>query len=151
MYVYRLCKASFKALDGEGARINGGRWNSPGRAVVYTSTTLSLAVLELLIHVDPAQIPVDLVALTIEVPDAVPIQALDTSTLPAGWDAVVGAPECRAMGDAWIALGSPAALRVPAAPIPEEFNVLLNPLHTDARRIAIISERPFTYDPRLLG
>ena len=55
-YVYHLCRASFKALDGEGAHLNGGRWNSPGRPVVYTSSTLALAALEEVLECFPLQV-----------------------------------------------------------------------------------------------
>jgi len=57
MLVYRVCRASFKALDSEGARLNGGRWNSPGQPAVYTSSTLALAALEYLVHIEPADAP----------------------------------------------------------------------------------------------
>jgi len=72
--LYRLCKAAHVALDGEGARLWGGRWNSAGRPMVYAAATPSLAVLEVLVHLDlPAELlPDDLRLLTIEVPDSRP-------------------------------------------------------------------------------
>jgi RES domain-containing protein len=150
MYVFRLCRAGFKALDGEGARLYGGRWNSPGRPVIYTSSTLALAALEYLVHVEPADAPADLVALTIEIPDALPVQTVAVSSLPKGWAKATGSTACQDIGDAWLAAGACSLLRVPAAPIPEDANVLVNPLHPAAAKIAIVSERPFTFDPRLL-
>ena len=151
MYVYRLCRASFKALDGEGARLSGGRWNSPGRPVVYASSTLALAALEYLVHLDPADAPADLVALTIEIPDALPVQTVDVTSLPAGWAEATGSTACQKIGDAWLAAGALAVLRVPAAPSPEDSNVLVNPLHTATGNLATVAERPFTFDPRLLA
>jgi len=151
MYVYRLCRASFKALDGEGARLSGGRWNSPGRPVVYASSTLALAALEYLVHLDPADAPADLVALTIEIPDALPVQTVDVTSLPAGWAEATGSTACQKIGDAWLAAGARAVLRVPAAPSPEDENVLVNPLHPAVGSLAIVAERPFTFDPRLLA
>ncbi|MGH7717478.1 MAG: RES family NAD+ phosphorylase [Gemmatimonadaceae bacterium] len=149
MRVFRLCRVAYKDLDGEGARLYGGRWNSPGRPVVYMSSTLALAALEYLVHVDPSDVPADLIALAISIPDDVVIQTVDATALPSGWAHRAGGPQCQEIGDRWLAAGSAAVLRVPAAPIPEESNLLLNPPHPDATRFEIVAERPFVYDPRL--
>jgi RES domain-containing protein len=117
---------------------------------VYTSSSLALAALEYLVHVEPANVPADLIALTISVPDALGSSTVDAASLPTDWAQVIGAPECRAAGDAWLAAGETPLLRVPAAPIPEEFNILLNPRHPLAARCRIVAERPFAFDPRLL-
>jgi len=42
------------AFDGEGARLHGGRWNSPGKPAVYLADTRALAALEVLVHLNPA-------------------------------------------------------------------------------------------------
>lgn len=149
MDVYRICRDRFRALDGEGARLYGGRWNTPGRAVVYTSGTLALAALEYLIHVQPATAPGDLVALRISLPDDVSIDLLDFGTLPNGWARDPECIRCKAVGDSWAATGGSLALRVPAAPVPEEFNVLLNVAHEAMARVRVVGTRPFSFDPRL--
>ena len=41
-----------QAFDVEGASLYGGRWNSPGRSVVSASSTISLTVLEVLVHIE---------------------------------------------------------------------------------------------------
>lgn len=151
MRVYRLCRAAFKALDGEGARLYGGRWNSPGRSVVYTSTSLALAALEYLVHVEAETVPADLTALTIDVPDDVAQDEIAELALPRGWAHTVATPTCQALGDAWMLAGKSAVLRVPSAPVPEEWNLLINMQHPDARRCTVVRERPFVYDPRLVG
>jgi RES domain-containing protein len=148
--LYRICRRAHRELDGEGARLYGGRWNTPGRAVVYTSSTMALAALEYLVHLDPRDVPSDLVAMTIEVPDDIPFETVEAATLPGGWEREPEPPACKAMGDAWVDAGRTLALRVPAAPIPEETNVLLNPRHSAAPRVRIVGQRPFFYDPRLL-
>ncbi|MCA9448346.1 MAG: RES family NAD+ phosphorylase, partial [Candidatus Omnitrophica bacterium] len=52
MEVFRVAREAYKTdLSGTGARINGGRWNSPGKAVLYTSENRSLAILETLVHI----------------------------------------------------------------------------------------------------
>jgi len=142
--VYRLCKAAHIALDGEGARLWGGRWNSAGRPMVYTAATPSLAVLEVLVHLDlPAELlPNDLRLLTIEIPDDAPVHQLDTD--PADDTA------CIAEGDAFLAAREALALRVRSVVVPQEWNMLLNALHPAMSRVAIIRDEPFRLDPRLL-
>src|SRR5579862_7050625 len=73
--VYRECRAIYARLDGEGARIAGGRWNSPGRAVVYMSESVSLAVLENLVHMSKRDFPTGYVAVAAVIPDTVTIIA----------------------------------------------------------------------------
>jgi RES domain-containing protein len=150
MLIYRLCRATHKSLDGEGARLAGGRWNSPGRSVVYTSSTLALAALEALVHFSPSLAPRDLVALTLDVPDDVGVEDARISRLPKHWFDHVDIPECRAIGDAWVGATSSALLRVPAAPVPREFNYLINPLHADAARVKVVDVESFRFDPRLI-
>ena len=151
MHVYRICRAPYRALDGEGARRYGGRWNEPGVAVVYTASSLSLAALEGLVHLDPGEVPDDLLAQTIDVPDDVITQTVRVADLPSGWAQMVEHPACRALGTEWARAGATAGLRVPSAPVPDERNVLLNPAHPEFARIIVLAERAFTYDPRLLS
>ena len=68
MELWRIARRAQVALDGEGARLYGGRWNSAGTAVVYAASHLSLAALEYLVHIDPDDAPDDLVALRLSVP-----------------------------------------------------------------------------------
>lgn len=71
MYLFRLCSKHYQALDGEGASLYGGRWNSIGVPLVYTSEHLSLCLLEQLVHLNIATIPSNWVSLTIEIPKKV--------------------------------------------------------------------------------
>lgn len=150
MLVWRIAREVYQALDGEGARLNGGRWNSEGVAVVYASTTLALAALEYLVHVDPEDVPGDLVAMRIEVPDDLPGDRIAASDLPEDWNAGPDHPACARSGDAWAKEARAVLLRVPSAIVPEEENVLINPRHRDAGRIVVGHVRPFAFDPRLL-
>jgi RES domain-containing protein len=150
MRVWRLARRVYSALDGEGARRAGGRWNSPGVPVVYTSSALSLAVLELLAHTDPDLLPNDLYAFEIEVPGSLTPRLLDVSTLPSNWRQIPNHPACRAIGDDWLKARSHALLGVPSAVIPEELNYLINPAHPDTGRIKVVRSRPFSLDQRLL-
>ncbi len=150
MLVWRITRESYQALDGEGARLNVGRWNSEGVAVVYTSTTLALAALEYLVHVDPEDVPEELVAVQIQIPNGLPEERIQPDGLPGDWNEVPDHPACTRVGDTWASNASTALLRVPSAIVPEEENVLINPMHSDAERIAVVRTRAFVFDRRLL-
>lgn len=149
MRVWRLASGRHAPLTGEGARLAGGRWNSPGVPLVYTSAHLSLAVLELLVHVDVRRIPEGLVAFGIEVPDE-EVEVLDPSRLGAEGFADAFHRGTREIGDGWARDGGSLALVVPSAVIRGERNVLLNPLHPAAERLHVAVEEPFSFDARLL-
>jgi RES domain-containing protein len=151
VFAYRLCRAPFAVLDGEGARLYGGRWNRRGQAVVYASSSRALAALELLAHVDIGDVPDDLVMLTIEVPDDLAVTVVQSDALPPGWHRRTEHPACQEIGHAWLEARVSAVLRVPSALMPEEFNVLINPRHPDAAGVATRSVVPYRFDPRLLS
>ena len=152
MHVWRITRRPFQALDGEGARLYGGRWNNPGRAVVYTSETLSLAALEYLVHIEPALAPIDLVATQLDIPDGprLGVAADPAAFTDADWRAYP-APEWQAtLGDLWIDEGDFLWLAVPSAIVPEEHNILLNVRHPRMRDVRVLTTRDFSFDRRLL-
>jgi RES domain-containing protein len=128
----------------------GGRWNSPGTRVVYTAESQSLAVLEMLVHLDSAEILTTYVLLEIEI-DASRIVTLDKAKLPKNWRTDPVPEKVQALGDAWIATGASAVLRVPSALVPGESNFLLNPDHSDFPRLTVHKPLSFQFDPRLTG
>lgn len=137
------------AFDGEGARQHGGRWNHPGTPAVYAASHLSLAALELFVHVDPDTLPDDLVAVPACLPEALEIEELPPSELPANWRAYPAPEAIQEIGDAWLRSLAAPALLVPSAVLPQENNLLLNPQHPDVRRIEIGRPEPFGFDPRM--
>lgn len=137
------------AFSGEGARRFGGRWNSPGAAVVYASEHASLAALEILVHFQPIVPGARFAAFRLDFPDAL-IAHLRSTELPAGWRGSPPGPETMNFGDAWVRADKSAVLAVPSTIMPVETNFLLNPAHRDFRRIRIAKPEPFTFDPRLL-
>lgn len=150
MRAYRLVKTCLaaSALDGEGARRHGGRWNSPGRPMVYAASSISLAALEILVHLrEPALLRRAYVHIALDVPDDL-IQRLDLGRLPADWQRVEH-PASKALGDGWLASAASLALAVPSAIIPQEWNLLLNPLHADWPKVAASAPAAFAFDPRL--
>lgn len=152
MIIWRITRDAHQALDGEGARLNGGRWNSDGVAVVYASKSLSLAVLEYLVHVDPALVPDDLLAMEIELPDDPALGAfVDPAVFPPGEWRTYPAPEWQAeLGDLWVQDGTFLWLAVPSAIVPEEHNVLVNPRHARMADVRSVGTRPFRFDRRLV-
>ncbi len=147
---WRLVKArhAARAFDGEGARLHGGRWNSPGTRVVYVSSSRSLAALELLVHLEIAEALEHYVVIEVRIP-AQAITRLDRRRLPPDWRNDPPPDAVRALGDAWVQAASSVALEVPSVVVPEETNYLLNPAHPSFQRIAIGRPRPFRYDARL--
>ena len=147
--VWRLTRpAHAPGLDGEGARLAGGRWNSPGQAAVYCSGTLSLAVLESFVHLPHAlrgapRLP-EMRAVELELPDAeIEEVSLDAEAR------VFDVASCRALGDRWLDRASTLSLSVPSAIVPRERNLVINPLHPLASRIRVLSQESFRFDPRM--
>lgn len=152
MRAWRLVRAVHRdaALTGYGARRFGGRWNSRGVACVYASESLEIALLEALVHVDLSQLPRDLLALELEVPDA----AIDVlaGPLPEDWDAPPPyAAAVQAIGDRWVREGRGLALRVPASVLPQRANLLINPAHPGMHEVRIVAEAPLPWPRRLLA
>ena len=150
MRLWRICRARYaaEAWAGEGARLYGGRWNSKGMRVIYTSTSLALAVIETFVNLEPRLRPDDLVSLQVELPDSVATERLELKSLPANWHRSRG-EALRHFGDEWIRAQKTVALYVPAAAVRGEWNVLLNPEHADFRKIKVHKPQPFEFDLRM--
>jgi RES domain-containing protein len=136
------------AFTGEGAARTGGRWNSRGVPVVYTSATKSLAALETLVHLNPP-VSFKYVVFRLEFDPAL-IESLPLRRLPAGWRTEPPPPFTKSIGDGWVRAGRSAVLALPSVLIPGETNYLLNPAHPDFRKISIRKPEAFVFDPRLL-
>jgi RES domain-containing protein len=134
------------AFDGEGARLFGGRWNSQGTRVIYTSGSQALAVLESLVHLNPP-VTFRYVAIPIEFEEGLVTMP---PALPADWTEAPPPPSTQEIGDLWVREARSAMLEIPSVIIPTEPNYLLNPAHPDFRRIRIGSPIPFAFDPRLI-
>jgi len=149
MQVWRLCRAvhAATAFSGEGARRFGGRWNSRGVPMVYCSPSLALAAIEMFVHLEPAQAPDDLVAISATLPEGEPGRTVEPGELGAEW--WTDPARTRAVGDAWAREGSSLALRVPSVPIRPEWNVILNPLHSRMAEVRIDAAQPFVFDARM--
>lgn len=120
--------------------------------MIYSSETLSLAALEYLVHLEPNEVPSDLVSLEIEIPHSPGFGAVaDPGRFedPA-WRTTPASRWQAELGDAWLDDGTFLWLAVPSAVVPEERNILINPAHPKFRTVRVRSERPFAFDLRLL-
>lgn len=138
-----------KAFTGEGARLYGGRWNSPGVAVVYTAESQALATLELLVHMDSPELLNAYVLMEARIDDSL-IEVQPEVELPRSWREQPASRELRAIGDAWVREGRSAVLKVPSIVVPSESNYLLNPAHADFSKISVGAPLDFNVDRRIL-
>jgi len=150
MRFWRISRRRYAAesMTGAGARLYGGRWNSRGVRVVYTSTSLALAAIETFVNLEPNLRPNDLVYIAGEVPDGVKILSVALENLPANWRRS-REESLRKVGDVWVREALTVALRVPSAAIRGEWNLLLNPAHPDFAKINFQPPESFEFDLRM--
>ncbi|HUG12020.1 MAG TPA: RES family NAD+ phosphorylase [Opitutaceae bacterium] len=142
----KRARTSFK---GEGAALEGGRWNSAGVRVVYLSANLAMAALEKYVHL-PKPLPADmqLVRFKVTFSDAL-VHRVKPAELPANWRAAPPSPATQAIGDAWARDAVSAILAVPSVLIPEETNYLLIPSHPDFKKVKIGGPEDFAFEYRI--
>jgi RES domain-containing protein len=152
MRVWRIDRMGRNPLEGAGGMHVAGRWNARGRRIVYASAHLSLAILEKLVHVNPDQVPDNLAAIEIDLPDGNNlIDVLPPASLPRDWRDQPPSRSTQQLGEAWLAdPARPPVLVVPSAVVPREVNYLLNPAHPGAGAWTVVHVEPFSFDPRLV-
>ena len=128
----------------------GGRWNSPGRPVIYGALSFAGAMLEILVHSNTCRVPATQRCVEVEVPDEVPVESLDVAALPPGWDAPAS-PEARRLGDQWLDEARSAVLLVPSVVARLEWNALVNPRHPAAGLLRPGEPQPVIWDRRLFN
>lgn len=149
MQLYRIARSLYATdMSGTGARLYGGRWNNIGRSMVYTASSRSLAVLEVLVHLPPTIIPDDFRLITFEAPDDV--FEPDVNTFPPNWYTYPEPDILKRTGDYFLMQNQHLLMKVPSAIVKQEYNYLVNPAHAKAGKIKVVSNVPFTFDERLL-
>jgi RES domain-containing protein len=128
--IFRIGNKANKIFSGEGARINGGRWNSPGREMIYCADNLSCCRLEVERHLG-MRLPPSYKVVEIAVPQGVVVEELDVNLLPQGWDNDLDYSISSPIGDEWIDRGDGLLLRVPSVASPLDYCVVINPKHPD--------------------
>ncbi len=141
-------KSVTAAFSGTGSLMAGGRWHPRGVAVVYVSSSLSLAALEILVHVDAHQLKTPYHVFSVDVPDTL-VETPSLAILPSDWRAPRRSSNARAFGAAWAASCRSLALQLPSVIIPEETNAILNPRHPAFTVLSISTPRIFRFDKRL--
>lgn len=139
-------------LSGKGAEKSGGRWNRAGLPLVYSASSIALACLETVVHLNAGSLPLNRYLVRIDIPDALvsAAETLDAQTL-AGWDAIPPGKVSLDYGSEWLNSKRSALLIVPSIIVPDEANILINPLHPDVGGIRAIKIRRWVYDQRLQG
>jgi RES domain-containing protein len=137
-------------LTGAGAKATGGRWNEAGAPMIYASESRALACLETIVHLNAGGLPLNRYLVRIDLADAAWASAatLDSSSL-VGWDAEPAGRASIRYGTDWLRSVHSLLLFVPSVIVPEEQNVLVNPLHPDIAGVGATKIRRWTYDSRL--
>ncbi len=148
--VWRLVTARFvdTAFSGEGARLYGGRWNQKGVPLVYTSSSQSLAMLEMLVQDEPLRARYFMIPA--EIPMSMKIDQVSLDQLPSDWRNRTALEQLRTLGTKWVEQLSSAVLCVPSAVVPAESNYLLNPMHPEFTKISIGEPQELFTDLRLM-
>lgn len=149
MIVYRISKRKWaKDLSGLGAENAGGRWNPKGIPVLYTSVNSSLAILELLVHLDHDLLPDDLVITRIHIPDG-SIKQISGKELPKNWRDNPAPDSLKVLGEGWAKANAHLAFRVPSAVNPLEHNYILNVKHPLFSQVSVDKSAITQLDSRL--
>lgn len=150
MRVYRIQKAKYAIdISGYGSTLVSGRWHLAGKSpILYTSTNISLAILECVVHLTSSIKPPELLLLTLEIPDP-GIATIAEADLPDNWNKKGYYDNVQQWGTDWLQSFTSLAIKVPSVTSPD-YNILINPNHPDFRSIKVVNSRPITLDDRLI-
>ena len=148
MIVYRLTTGRFaNDLSGTGSKTYGGRWNPIGIAALYTSQFISLAILEILVRATKNTSPYSYTLTSFEIPEN-SIYQVHLKKLKQEWKSDL--KYTQGIGEDFLNENQNLCVKVPSAIVPQENNFLLNPLHSDFKKVKIISSELLDLDKRLL-
>lgn len=148
MIVYRFTHRKYKDdISGTGAKLNGGRWNEPGIAALYSSSTISLSLLEVLVNAHTLEELKSLVLMKLEIPKSIETSIQKLTTLKKNW--YTDFEYTRWIGSQFLQSGDNLLLECPSAVIDEEMNYLVNPEHKDFKKLKLLSSDSFKFDERL--
>lgn len=151
LHLYRFADKNYADdISGKGAYLTGGRWNRPGTYALYTSSSVSLALFEVL-----TRFSIDLVSdifdlVTLETPANMLIDEIRLKDLPPGWNEFPAPEAVIDLGDKWLKEGKGLILKAPCSLIQKEFNYILNPLHKDFKKVKKIGRENFSIDNRII-
>jgi RES domain-containing protein len=137
------------AFNGLGARLEGARWNYRGIDMVYAAESISLAALEIVVHL-PEEVLLNNLYVCIPVEfDSKHMITLKPSQLPSGWNIIPPPESTQKIGSDWAKTKQSLVLKVPSSVIPAEHNYLINPQHPEAKRLKIGKAETFDFDTRI--
>jgi RES domain-containing protein len=150
MEAYRLSRERYAStLSGKGAAMKGARWNSIGVEMIYTAGNRSLAMAEVAVHFTLATLPSDYMMITIFIPDNISLLKLNISDLPADWNTFPHPITTQTIGDKFVADNKFCVLQIPSVVTQGDYNLLINPNHSDFANIKIITVEKFPFDKRI--
>ncbi|MHA8050863.1 RES family NAD+ phosphorylase [Aquirufa sp. ROCK-SH2] len=150
MEVYRLAREKFATpLSGKGSAFYGARWNQKGTELIYTAQNRSLAMAEMAVHLTLATLPEDFVIITIEIPDDLVIQEFNESDLPKDWREFPFPPSTQKIGSNFVIENKNCVLKLPSVVVKGDFNLLINPNHSDFSKISIVNVEKFPFDKQI--
>ncbi len=150
MKVFRLVRKKYKVeLSGVGASLVGARWNSKGTEIIYCAESRALAMAEIAVHLSISNFPDDFVMLTIEIPEQIVINSVNIETLSNNWNTFPNSNETPTIGDDFVKKNIFCVLKVPSAIVKSDYNFLINPYHSDFKKIRIINQEDFPFDKRI--
>ena len=150
MELFRLSREKYNGtLSGYGAALRGARWNSIGVEMIYTATNRSLAMAEMAVHFTLSTLPKDFWMLTIEAPDDISSNEQNVCDLPYNWHTYPHPQSTQLLGDRFIHENKFCLLKIPSVVTKGDFNVLINPYHSDIKRIHIGQKEHFPFDNRI--
>lgn len=150
MIVYRLANRKYSNdLSGIGAEIAGGRWNFKGTRILYTADSRALCMAEIAVHTPIGVMPKDYFLISIEVPDYSRIIQINSKDLPKDWRKFPYSRITQDLGNNFIGKKEVLYIKVPSAVVLGDFNILINPAHSDFDKVKIIKTESFDFDERL--
>ncbi len=151
MRIFRIAKTEFiDDLSGEGARLYGGRWNRVGDPMLYFSENLSLSLLEIIVHIEFAQIPLDYSFIEVDIPDMAIKKVQSIDFIKSDLSSEASITQFQMFGSEWLKKRAELAMMVPSTVLQQENNILVNPNHLDFGRLKIIRKEKLQLDPRLV-
>jgi RES domain-containing protein len=150
MIVYRLSKDRYaNDLSGRGAELAGGRWNSKGVAMLYTSESIALCTVEVAVHMPLGLVPENYFLVRINIPNTIVSHELPVANMPENWKSYPHSSVTQSIGDQFVSEAKHLVLKAPSSAVQGTFNYLINPYHPDIRKIKIAGTEPFEFDRRL--
>ncbi len=150
MFLYRVCRNQYAHdLSGKGSKIHGGRWNSPGIPAIYTSSSKSLAVLEILTNTPPGILQNGFSILELEITGKPSVDEISIKNLPRNWNKYPAPINIAKRGDKWLLGEKNLLLKAPSVVIPSEFNFIINPFHPDIKKVKIVAIEKLNLDERI--